>query len=565
MKNRTNNTILLTIEEYLKKCPRLEYLISSNVRDNDWCGDLRVYADTSRHDVRNFISRIPLQIQVSSPISPLDNTNGTYPEEFRADGGGIILKAKMDAESSAIFYLLFSINDEEHDLISDESWKEIPADPLEFEKEIARVAEERSDKLISDPSYNGKAEIIEDFSELQKHLSDYNDLDLQNKLNALIEYIKSFEYKGSYGWRDRFALCSLEAITLATSNLKVFNCYNLIKNCIHYLYDNELYSLAAPLIQQSYDKYKDLAANKPSEYAMFAAELLINMGEVDESLENYTKAGQEYKEAERLYRNLVVTDPDAYWGEVASTIQKSAYLHYNLNQKEEAAYEFKKELDIYKDLAKKNKELYREPLTNCLNNLAIVYGELRRYEDAEIEYNETLSNYRELAKDDSKTYTKEVARTLQNMALMHNDWNQDKSIAELKEALVIWRELSEDNPDDFMEMVAETLCDLTQILNRNDQIIEAEENVNEALTIYRELAEKNPDRYMGLAGQTLALKAEVIMRNPDRCDEARETCEEGLIILQPLAESDPGKWGDIEEQAMTTLYEIGEIDMYGDD
>ncbi|MBO5799431.1 MAG: hypothetical protein J6R41_05305, partial [Paludibacteraceae bacterium] len=61
--NKIERAAARSVEEYIDECPQLEPYITSNDKTPIWDGDIYIYNHNESYSVKNFLSRVPLQIK----------------------------------------------------------------------------------------------------------------------------------------------------------------------------------------------------------------------------------------------------------------------------------------------------------------------------------------------------------------------------------------------------------------------------------------------------------------------------------------------------------------------
>jgi tetratricopeptide (TPR) repeat protein len=192
------------------------------------------------------------------------------------------------------------------------------------------------------------------------------------------------------------------------------------------------------------------------------ADILNNLGIVQDALNDYTQAEASLTEALQIRRELAVKNPQAYLPDVAMTLNNLGYLYQNTNNYPQAEASLTEALQIQRELAGTNPQAYLPYVAMTLNNLGNLQTDNNHYIQAEKSYTEALQIRRELAKKNSQAYQPNVATTLNNLGLLQANTNNYAQAKEsYVEALQIRRELAEKNPQAYQPKVAMILYNLS--------------------------------------------------------------------------------------------------------
>ena len=284
----------------------------------------------------------------------------------------------------------------------------------------------------------------------------------------------------------------------------------------------EQHYIQAIIIFPSYDNYFEIASfyydlnkfteamecykhclnltNLPEE----KANVLNNMGLVQQKNNDYSEAELSYEEALKIRRKLAEENPRAYLPKIAMTLNNLAVLHRNINEYPKAFEEYEEALKIYKKLAKENPKAFLPDLAMTLNNLANLHWNIYEYPKALEEYEEALYIRKKFAKENPKAFLPDVAMTLNNLANLYSAINEyPKALEEYEEALKIRRKLAEENPNAYLSDVARNLLNLANLHRNINEYSKALEEYEEALKIFKQLAEENPKAFLPDVAMTL--------------------------------------------------------------
>ena len=595
------------VEEYIDRCPRLEPVLQSNDKTPIWDGEIYVYGK-ERHKVEDFSAIVHLQIKGSaSAKGNFYRIDRAYVEAYKADRGCVFLLHQQREGSSKLLYAILSVK--QIDALLQQSTKtikidlkEIPTNPLDFQKELIAFAEERNGKRIENTSPKEIESLIEYFNDIKQHLDEVEDNGVRYELESYLNTILGLRNDGTVGWRDKFIYLARKVLDLTLQHIKGYDALSLQFELGYYLQQQKLYHLVEVYYSQALEQYRERAKESPvykvfivgilnnlgllhsdlnqyaaaekeyqealdiyrklancnsNAYMAFVATTLNNLGNLHSDLNQYAAAEKEYKEALETYRKLAKDNPNALLGKVAMTLNNLGYLHYELNQYAAAEKEYQEALDIYKKLTKVNTDAYLADVAMTLNHLAVLHKALIQYDDAEKEFQKALDIFRKLAKDYPDAYLADVAMTLNNLAILHSNLNQYAAAEkEYKEALEIYRKLAKDYPDAYLADVAATLNNLGSLHRDLNQYAAAEKEYQEALVIRRELAKDNPDAYLGDVAITLDNIALLMMQDERRIDEAKQAAQEALVLFKVMAQKTPQRWNQYVDIAQVILNKI---------
>ena len=541
------------VNGYIIQCPKLGPFIQTNDKTPIWDGEIHIHSSKD-HKVENFLARVPLQIKGTTNTD--DNfyrIDREYLEAYRGDGGCVFFMVQEDKDTykpQRILYALLSLDDVNTMLQRNTQTikidlKVVPTDPLEFEEELIKFANERRREPIEKPAPKEIAALVNRFKDIEPHLNEVEDKGVKIELKSFLDSIKGLKNDRTVGWRDTFVYLSRKVLDLTLQHVKGYDALNLQVELANYLHRQKLYHLVEDYYLQALEAYRERAKAFPF-YEDQVAATLNNLAVLHKNLNQYPAAEKEYNEALDIYRKLANDNSDAYLPDVAMTLNNLAALHYNLNHFEAAEDEYKEALEIRRELAIVNPGAFLPNAANTLNNLAVLHDDLNQYPAAEKEYDEALDIYRKLANDNPKAYLSDVAMTLNNLGNLHSDINQFSAAEkEYKEALDIYWKLAKDNPNAYLPYVATTLNNLA-VLHRNlNQYPAAEKEYNEALEIRRKLAKDNPDAYLPNVANTLNNLAGVYWKT-NKLDSAVSMLKETLETYRKLAKDNPDAYlGDV--------------------
>ena len=554
------------VEEYIDLLPQLEPKINSNDKTPIWDGDIYIY-DKERQGVKNFLARVPVQVKgTTNTDDDSYRIDREYIKAYHRDSGCVFFMVQEDKtyKPIRILYAMLSANDVNTKLQRNTQTikidlKVVPTDPLDFEKELIKFANERSREPIENPSPKEIAALVNRFKDIEKHLDEVEDKGVKIELKSFLDSIKGLKNDGTVGWRDTFVYLSRKVLDLTLQHVKGYDALYLQFDLAKYLQEQKLYHLVEDYYLQALEECRERAKAFPF-YKGHVATTLNNLAVLHDDLNQFSAAEKEYNEALDIRRKLAKDNPNAYLPDVAMTLNNLAALHCNLNHFEAAEDEYKEALETYRKLAKDNPNAYLPYVAGTLNNLAVLHRNLNKYPAAEIEYKEALETYRKLAKDNPDAYLPDVAMTLNNLAVLHYNLSQYPAAEkEYKEALETYRELAKDNPDAYLPNVANTLNNLAVLHENLNQYLAAEEEYKEALDIRRKLAKVNPDAYLGDVADTLYNMALLMMKDGQRKEEAKQACQESLDLYTAMAKKAPQRFNQYVDKAQRLLNKINEL------
>lgn len=541
--NRIERAAVRAVEAYIDSCPRLEPVLQSNDKTPIWDGEIYVYGK-ERHKVDDFSAIVHLQIKGSaSAKGNFYRIGRAYVEAYKADRGCVFLLHQQREDSSKLLYAILSVK--QIDTLLQQitktikiDLKEVPANPLDFEKELIAFAEERNGKRIENTSPKEIESLIKHFNDIKQHLDKVEDNGVKYELESYLNTILGLRNDGTVGWRDKFIYLARKVLDLTLQHVKGYDALSLQFELGNYLHDQKLYHLAEDFYMQALEKCRERAKVLPV-YMRDVAGILNNLAVLHRNFNQYAAAEKEYQKALDIQRKLAEDNPDAYLGDVAMTLINLGNLHKGLNHYDAAGEKYQEALNIYKKLAKDNPDVYLGDVASTLNNLGNLHSNLNQYDAAEKEYQEALNIRRKLAKDKTNTFWADAATTLNNIGLLHYNLNQYAAAEnEYQEALEIRRKLAKDNPDAFMAYVASTLNNLAALHYNLKQYAAAENEYQEALEIRRKLAKDYPDAYLGDVAMTLNNIA-TLNKDLNKYVVAENEFKEALEIRRKLAEDNP--------------------------
>ena len=562
--NRIERAAVRAVEEYIDRCPQLEPVLQSNDKTPIWDGEIYVYGK-ERHKVEDFSAIVHLQIKGSaSAKGNFYRIGRAYVEAYKADRGCVFLLHQQREDSSKLLYAILSVK--QIDTLLQQSTKtikidlkEVPTNPLDFEKELIAFAEERNGKRIENTSPKEIKALIKHFNDIKQHLDKVEDNGVRYELESYLNTILSLRNDGTVGWRDKFIYLARKVLDLTLQHIKDYDALNLQFKLGYYLHKQKLYHLVEDYYLQALEGYRE-RAKISSSCKRDVATTLNNLATLHYFLNQYTTAEKEYLEALDIFRKLAKENPDVYLGDVASMLNNLGAMHKDLSQYTTAEKEYQEALNIFRKLAKENPDVYLGNVAMTLNNLGILHSDLNQYADAEKEYQEALEIRKEQAKDNPDVYLVDVASTLNNLAILHYNINQYHGAEkEYQEALNIYRELAKDNPNAYLAYVAMTLNNIAGLHCNIDQFDAAEKELQEALNKRRELAKDNPDAYFGDVATTLFNMALLLKQDDKRIGEAKQACQESLDLYKTMAKKSPQRWNRDVDKAQELLNKINRL------
>ncbi|MBP5421513.1 MAG: tetratricopeptide repeat protein [Paludibacteraceae bacterium] len=593
--NKIEMRAMRAVEDYIDRCPRLKSFIQSTDKTAIWDGDIIIY-NGEKHSVESFIARIPVQVKGTvNSKNDFYRIERQYIEAYQADRGGMFFMVQEDKETYVpvkILYATLSSNDldtllQQNTKTIKIDLKQVPADPLVFEKELIAFAKERYRERIDYPIPKEIRSLVHRFRAIEAYLDKVEDKGAKFELKSYLSTILALKNDGTFGWRDTFIHCAMKVLELTLQYVKEYDALDLQFELGTYMHNQKLYHLAEDYYVKSLKECRERSKEDPL-YKRHVAMTLNNLAVLHSDCNRFEIAESEYREALEIRRKLAKDNPDAFLPDVATTLNNLGNLHRDLNRFEIAEVEYQEALEIRRKLAKDNPDAYLPDVAMTLNNLAIQHSKLNRFEIAEVEYQEALEIRRKLAKDNPDAFLPDVATTLNNLAILHKNLNQFENAeaeyqealetyrelkaypdaylpnvamtlnnlavlhsklnrfeiaeAEYQEALEIRRKLAKDNPDAYLPDVAIMLNNLAALHKNIYQLAIAESEYQEALEIRRKLALANPDAYMGSVATTLFNITLLLMRDAHRKEEAKQACKEALDIFNTMAEKAPQRY-----------------------
>ena len=499
-RNKVERAAVRAVEEYIDDCPQLEPVLQSNDKTPIWDGEIYVY-DKKRHKVEDFSAIVHLQIKGSAALKgSFYRIDRAHVEAYKADRGCVFLMHQQREGLSKLLYAILPVKEIEA-LLQQKTktikidLKEVPVDPLDFQKELIAFAEERNGKRIENTSPKEIESLIKHFKDIKQHLDEVEDNGIKIELESFLNTILGLRNDGTVGWRDKFIYLARKVLDLALQHVKGYDALGLQFELAYYLQKQKLYHLVEDYYLQALAVYRERAKAIPF-YKEHVAATLNNLAVLHDELNQFDAAEKEYKEALEIRRKLAKVNPDAYLPNMATTLNNLAVLHNNLNQFEEAEKEYKEALEIRRKVANDNPDAYLYIVAATLNNIAILHKNLNQFDAAEKEFKEALKIRRKLAKDNPDAYLGDVATTLNNLACLHKNLNQfDAAEKEYNEALDIYRKLVKDNPDAYLGDVAVTLFNIALLMIQDGEQEEAKQVCQESLDLFKAMAKKAPQRF----------------------------------------------------------------------
>ena len=360
--NRIERAAVRAVEAYIDSCPRLEPVLQSNDKTPIWDGEIYVYGK-ERHKVDDFSAIVHLQIKgTTAAKGNFYRIDRAYVEAYKADRGCVFLMHQQREGSSKLLYAILSVK-EIDSLLQQISktikidLKEVPADPLDFQKELIAFAEERNGKRIENTSPKEIESLIKHFNDIKQHLDEVEDNGVKYELESYLNTILGLRNDGTVGWRDKFIYFARKVLDLTLQHVKDYDALNLQFKLGYYLHKQKLYHLVEDYYLQALEQCRERAKVLPF-YIRYVAGILNNLGLLHYNLNQYDIAEKEYQEALDIRRKLAKDNRDTHLADVAKTLNDLGLLHNDLNQYDIAEKEYQEALDIRRKLAKDNSDVY---------------------------------------------------------------------------------------------------------------------------------------------------------------------------------------------------------------
>lgn len=545
---------------YIDNCDKLESECQTNDKTPIWDGHINIYKN-KKHTVKNFSSRVPLQIKGTTNNKEFFyRIDRVFLEAYKADRGCLFFLVQEEMESYKpikVLYSMLSVKDIDILLYNKSQTikiilKETPLNPLDFEKELIIFSKERSGEAVDNPSPNEITSLVQEFLEIENNLEATKNKNVKYELESYINSIKGLKSDGTAGWRDRFVHYSQIILELTKKHIKEYDPLDLQVKFGVYLHNQKLYHLAENYYLLSLDECRKRAKDSPL-YKGNEAAILDYLGDLHSDLNLFEIAESEYKESLDILLELAKDYPNVYLTDFANTLNSLAILHKNQNNSDSAESEYNVALDIFRKLSIINPNVNQGHVATTLINLANLHKNTKQG-NAESEYNEALKILRQLAKADPNIYLPYVALTLYNLAHFHIDEKKyKKAESEYKEVIEIRRKLAKDNLDEQMMYVAKALINLADLHIDLNKLDVAECEYKEALEISKRLAITNPNAHSGDYAMTLLHFAKYLVINNKSKDEAIKYCEKAMKYYKIMAKKMPQKWNKEIEQAQVIL------------
>ncbi|MBR3452640.1 MAG: tetratricopeptide repeat protein [Muribaculaceae bacterium] len=543
-RNKIEEKAVRVVADYIDDhCPKLKSFCQANDKTPIWDGEIHIYRSKD-HKVANFMARVPLQIKGTT------NTNDDfyriereYLEAYHGDGGCVFFMIQEDKGSykpQRILYAMLSMEDVNAKLQRNTQTikiglKEVPADPLDFQEELVKFANQRRGGPIENPAPKEIAALVKRFRDIEQHLDEVSDRGVKIELRSFLDTIKSLKNDGTVGWRDTFVYLSRKVLELTLQHINGYDALDLELELANYLYKQRLYHLTEDYYLHALAVCRERAESSIV-YKQHVAGILSNLAGLHMNNNQFEEAESELYDALATYNKLTEDNPGAYLISIAMTQNNLAIIHKRINKYEDAETEYKVALVTFMEQVKANPEIYLPYVAGTLNNLAVLHRSLNQFDAAEDEHKKALGTYLNLAKENPNAYLPYVITTLNNLAVLHNNLNNHKTAEnEYKTALIIQRILAKGNPDAYLPDVAMTLNNLGNLHSSINQYSTAEDEYKEALDIYRKLANANPDAYLRDVAVTLNHLG-LVHWNSNQFRNADDEYKEALTIIRKLAE-----------------------------
>ena len=501
--NKIERAAVRAVEEYIDNCPLLEPYITSNDKTPIWDGDIFIYKNNESHSVKNFLSRVPLQIKGTIDIENDSFRIGReYIEGFKADRGCAFFLVKEENKSSHILYNLLSLNDinnllRENTKTINIPLKNIPADHIIFEQELKTFAIKRNKDKIETTSPKDIAPLVDDFNKIKSHLVTIKNRTVKYDLESIIDSIENLNTEETTEWRDRFIYYSQKAIELSSQNIKEYDSLNIQLNFGVYLLNQNLFHLAEKYFIKSLEDINKIEENKRgSQTILCFARLHNNLGSLYHNLHHFNKAEEEFMIGLTELKVKFSKDMETFGYDFAIIHNNLGLLYSDLHRYDEAEKEYKNALNI----CDKSGSLFKRTTASILVNLANLHNRYNKSILAEKEYNEALSIFQEL--DDNTDCWGDLAMIHNNLAVLYDTNNKQEAEKEYDEAIAIYRLLAKDNPNAYLKELALCLNGRAIYSKRNYKFTDADKDFNEALKIWQDLSQKYPDAYLKYEADT---------------------------------------------------------------
>lgn len=496
--NKIERAAARSVEEYIDECPQLEPYITSNDKTPIWDGDIYIYNHNESYSVKNFLSRVPLQIKGTTNYEDDSFRIGReYIEGYKADRGCAFFLVKEKNKSSQILYNLLSLSDLNNLLHKDTQTidiplKDIPANRIKFEQELKAFAIERNKETIEKKSPKEITSLVNDFNKIKSHLTTIEDSTIKYDLESIINSIENLNAEGTTEWRDRFIYYSQKAIELSSQNIKGYDLLNIQINIGIYFLNQNLFHLAEKYLLKSLDdiqKSEDLGI----QLNLYSTRLHNNLGRLHHNLRHFELAEEEFIKGLKELNDKSSEDINTLAYDIAILHNNLGNLYSSLHRYNDAEKEYREALNIC-NICKKSECLYKKITASTLVNLANLHNRDNKSTLAEKEYNEALNIFQELVDYDTDC-RRDLAIIHNNLAALYDANNKQDAEKVYAEALDVYRELAKDNPDAYLKELALCLNNCAIYSKRNNKFTDADKYFNEALKIWQDLS-KNVLRHI---------------------------------------------------------------------
>lgn len=192
----------------------------------------------------------------------------------------------------------------------------------------------------------------------------------------------------------------------------------LLSNYANRLWENGHVAEAFARSGEAIRLYRELSAERPSEFTHLLANSLANLAFSAHNASNQQLALERGREAAETYRRLAATAPDGYLPVLADTLVSVSLYSASAGGMEEAITLSEEGERHYRRLIDNGAKGLRAGLARCLSNLSTHLARAGRMVAAEEKGAEAVDICRALVEEDSEQYERHLADVLSNQSVI---------------------------------------------------------------------------------------------------------------------------------------------------
>jgi tetratricopeptide (TPR) repeat protein len=269
--------------------------------------------------------------------------------------------------------------------------------------------------------------------------------------------------------------------------------------------------------------------------------VLIQLGNLYSSVEEFDEAEKKWSEALNIYRDFVDAGEKSFLKELAGTLNNLGNLHSTTTEFVKAERELIESLNIRRSLIviKGKTNGVKLDIAATLNSLGTLYAEQSNFEKVEAFLIESLEIYQSLAIDEPDLVNHDLIMSLGNLATLYKNQSQyEKSEEKYNEAYDLLMESSTIKPRAFLQIKIDLLLNWSILLKNKTHYRESENRLSEALEIINSLFHLNEQIFRSKKALILTTLGDLYSAQ-NRNIEAEKCHNDAIEIVMQLKLENP--------------------------